>query len=98
MLPEDLVDALLDSPWETTHDSDSEPEEEQSCVVARKLWTFRVSEEQVVVWKRHNLTGLPGFWDKYCSRGIGPTEKEFIDDVTGNEMELANLYGWDKDW
>ena len=95
---EDLVDALLDSPWITTDDSDSESEEEQSCVVARKLLTYRVSEEQVVAWKRHNLTGLPGFWDKYCSRSIGPTEQESVDDVTGNEMELADLYRGDQDW
>ena len=33
---EDLVDALLDSPWITTADSDSESEEEQSCVVAQR--------------------------------------------------------------
>ena len=101
MLPivnEDLDDALLDSPWITTDDSDSESEEEQSCVVARKLLTFRVSEEQVVAWKRHNLTGLPCFWYKFCSRNIGPTEQEFVDDVTGNEMMLADLYGGDQDW
>ena len=55
IVDEDLVDALLDNPWITSDDSDSEVEEELPSVVARKLLTFRVSEEEVVAWNRHNL-------------------------------------------
>ena len=92
IVDEDLVDALLDNPWITSDDSDSEVEEKLPGVVAQKLLTFRVSEEQVVAWNRHNLTGFPGFWGKYCSRSIVPCELESVDYVVGNETVLADLY------
>ena len=98
IVDEDFVDALLDNPWITSDDSYSEVEEELPGVATRKFLTFSVSEEPVVAWNTHNLTGLPGSWDKYCSRSIVPCELESVYYVVGNERVLANLYGGKQDW
>ena len=98
LIKEDLVDALSDSQWLASDDSESEAEEEKAGVVARKSLTFRVVEEQVVAWKRHDITGLQCFWDKYCSRGFAPSGHKYMDDVVGNEKVLVNQYGEDHDW
>ena len=92
-------DMVLDSPWTVSDYSDSESDEEQSTVVGtvmvRKLLTFRVSEEQVVAWKRHNIGELPGFWNKYCGCSAAQVEPVSIDSIMEDQTQL---YGGEQDW
>ena len=97
LVDEDLVEALLDSPWIASDTSDSEAEEEQTddVVVVRKLLTFRVSEEQFAAWKWHNSAEMPGFWNKYSNCSSAQVNPVDIGSVIEYE---ADLYGGEQDW